>query len=53
MPGFFLCADKITQGQNNSSPKLTQATFKITQGFFSKKTQTTGGFLLDSSAKGQ
>ena len=51
--GFFLCADKITQGKNNSSPKITQAIFEITQGIFAKKTQTAGGFLLDSSAKGQ
>ena len=37
IPGCFLCADKITQVKNDSSPKITQAIFEITQGLLAKK----------------
>ena len=41
-----MCADKITQGQNNSSSKITQAIFKITQGIFAQKLKLPEVFCL-------
>ena len=41
-----MCADKITQGENNSRPKITQGIFKITQGVYGKKLKVSEVFCL-------
>ena len=43
---FFFSAGKITQAQNNSSSKITQGFFKITQGIFGKKLMVPAVFGL-------